>query len=178
MDHFMKGAGFTIRELAVILGFSHSLTGHHLKGNRSLPTDAFLRFAQLRSDWLAFCKSNRKEAVPVTAARRGIKQQVAVFLENEASAASFEVARLSRLLEQQQKRYQVLEAKLRFILLPGKRYTDEGRSLFLKIRENELLQSMEYCCPEKQEIVRYRLALVKQREQVARKASASIRKDN
>ncbi|WP_157098047.1 hypothetical protein [Niabella ginsenosidivorans] len=167
MKQFMKETGFTIRELAGLFGVSHSVVGHHLKGNRSLPTAALIQFTQLQGDWQAFCKSDCKEAIPVTHARSKIRQQAARFWKQEVATASFEVARLSRLLEQQQQRYRKLEAKLRFIILQRKIYTDKGRTLFLKIREDAVLQSMNNCCPEKQAILQYRLELAKQREQLA-----------
>jgi len=174
INQFMKETGFTIRELAVIFGISHSLIGHVLKGNRSLPTAVLVQFIRLRSEWQAFYESDCKEAIPVTATRCRIKQQATLFLEQEVSAASFEVARINRLLEHQQKRYRKLEAKLQFILLQRKHCRDEGLSLFLKVRENDILQSMNHCCPEKQEMTRYRLALAKQRERLARNTARNV----
>ena len=174
MKQFMKETGFTIRELAGLFGVSHSVIGHHLKGNRSLPTAALLQFTQLKSDWQAFCESGCKEIIPVTRAHLKIQQQATRFWKQELSTASFEVARLSRLLEQRQQRYRKLEAKLRFLILQKKIFTDKGRTLFLKIREDAILQSMTHCCPEKQELLQYRLELAKQRERLARKGADGL----
>lgn len=174
MKQFMKETGLTIRELAVLFGVSHSVVGHHLKGKRSLPTAALIQFTQLQGNWQAFCDSDCKEIIPLTTARSKIQQQASRFWKQEVDTARFEVARLSRLLEQQQQRYRKLEARLQFILLQQKSYTDKRRTLFLKIREDAILQSMNHCCPEKQGILQYRLKLARQRERLARKATGSL----
>ncbi|MBO9595469.1 MAG: helix-turn-helix transcriptional regulator [Niabella sp.] len=156
------------RELADLINVSRSTITMYEKGWRNLPSEAMIKLLQLEAlhQQLALKKTTSSRQLQTFLQPR--MQKVEKALNAHAQRAAADATRVAYKLTQMQQQYAQLHQKLAFVhhlmeaAAPGSRQLSR-----LQDMEENVLDAMSSCSPDRQLVVQYKLSLLKARQQAA-----------
>lgn len=167
IDAFREQTGLSIRELADLIDVSHSSISHKEKGRRAFfPSKGEQKLDQLKQVWEQCCSGKTKLVVEKSNLRCRQQAYLSRLLEKHSRDATFDLLRLTLALEAMRERYQKLETKLLFIRLLQQDNEDKSRDIIFRFREHKLLKAIDFCSPEKQQLLSFRLELAKAKKKL------------
>ncbi|WP_143019625.1 hypothetical protein [Niabella drilacis] len=154
MRIFREETQLTLRDLALLLGVSHTLIAMDEKGLRFLPGVAEKKLEMLEKTWKALQKDKSRKigSLPEELKEKG--QALAKKNQTTAKKIKKELERLEDKLEALRVRYQVLQQRLEFLQVTRAAVeTKDPIAAAVEQLTKRTVSSMKSCCPAIQQLL-------------------------
>ncbi len=168
MKKIRKELGFSQQELALMLSISRSAISMYEKGLRHLPAKAAAKWAGLQLIWQ---EQQQKKLLPRNIEKSFLQVQhresVLQLNEHAQRAAALSIS-ITQQMSRLEERHNSLSKKLQVLKGLMEDTPKGGRQMeFLKNREQQTLIGLAACCPQRRQLLAFKLQVLRSQQKAA-----------